>query len=212
MRPQAVAHRWPQASDQRARQSSGFREQHQQNDQREAHGGRARERGLLMGGHGTAAQSQTPNHDGHTLLDVALMHYDHQSPPRELTAASPPMGENTLPNVALLHNAHGWEGTKPKPCRARPAGETNEGEPLGVEVTATTSARDIQKNEGRPPFYYPVIYPCGVRNGWAFHSETPTSGYLSTTLVSCNLCTISPHLDRSSTPRGARLGVVAGSS
>ena len=95
-----------------------------------------------MGGHGTAAQSQTPNHDGHTLLDVALMHYDHQSPPRELTAASPPMGENFLRGPL---NAHGWEGTKPKPCRARPAGETNEGEPLGVEVVAVTSARDIQK-------------------------------------------------------------------
>ena len=165
-----------------------------------------------MGGHGTAAQSQTPSHDGHTLLYVALMHYDHQSPPRELTETSPPMGVNTLPNVALLHNAHGWEGIKPRPCRAQPAGEANEKEPLGMEVTATTSAQHIQKNEGRPPYYYPVIGPCGVRVGWAFHSETPTLGYLSTTLVSRNLCTISLHLCSSSTRRGRRLGVVAGSS
>ena len=98
-----------------------------------------------MGGHGTAAQSQTPSHNEHTLLYVALMHNDHHPPPQELTAASPPMGTNTLPNVALLHNAHGWEGTKPRPCRARPAGEANEGEPLGMEVVAVTSAQHIQK-------------------------------------------------------------------
>ena len=42
-------------------------------------------------------------------------------------------------------NAHGWEGIEPRPCRARPAGEHNEKEPLGMEVVAVTSAQDIQK-------------------------------------------------------------------
>ncbi len=140
------------------------------------------------------------------------MHYDHLSPPHELTAASSRLGTNTLPNVALLHNAHGWGDTKPKPCWAQPAGAASGKGLRGLEVTATTSPRDIQKNAGRPPFYHPVIYPSGVRIGWAFHFETPTWGYFSTTVVSRNLCTISPHLYISSTRSGRGLGVVAGSS
>ena len=92
-----------------------------------------------MGGHGTAAQSQTPSHDEHSLRGPL---YDHHPPPQELTATSPPMGVNSLRGPL---NAHGWEGIEPRPCRARPAGEHNEKEPLGMEVTAVTSAQDIQK-------------------------------------------------------------------